>query len=61
MIASRGAALRRWFGLAALFAASASCSTFQQQPPIRADVQRLAEVRAIAGPPVDSFWYMRMS
>ena len=51
----------RSFAVVMLIAASASCSTLQNRPPKPADVQRLAEVRAIAGPPVDSFWFERMS
>jgi len=42
-------------------ALAAGCSTVRAAPPNPADVQRLAEVRAIAGPPVDSFWFERMS
>jgi hypothetical protein len=37
------------------------CSTLQAAPPNPADMQRLAEVRAIAGPPVTSFRFMQMS
>jgi len=45
----------------ALLGASAACSTFQPQPPSPAVAQRLQEVRAIAGPPVDSFRFMNFS
>ncbi len=49
----------------ALFAfvcgAVASCSTFQPQPPDPAISKRLSEVQAVAGAPVSSFRYMRMS
>jgi hypothetical protein len=57
----RVAGMRRWLALAALGLTCASCSTLQDRPPNPADVQRLAEVQAIAGPPVDSFWFTRMS
>ncbi|HEY2345940.1 MAG TPA: DUF6491 family protein [Xanthomonadaceae bacterium] len=41
---------------------AAGCSaTLKDRPPDPAVVQRLAEVRAIAGPPVDSFWYEPVS
>jgi hypothetical protein len=51
----------RWMALAAFAVACAGCSTLQDRPPNPADVQRLAEVQAIAGAPVDSFWFQRMS
>lgn len=54
----------RWasgFAIAMGLAASAGCSTFQDKPPDPADVQRLAEVRALAAAPVTSFRFMRMS
>jgi len=37
------------------------CASLQAAPHNPADVQRLAEVRAIAGPPVSSFRFMQMS
>ncbi len=37
------------------------CSSFQDRPPDPAVVKRLAEVDAIAGSPVNSFRFMRMS
>ena len=45
----------------ALSALIAGCSTLKPQPPDPAIAARLTEVRAIAGPPTDSFRYMRMS
>ena len=51
----------KWFAVVSLIAACTSCATLQDRPPKPADVQRLAEVRSIAGPPVDSFWFERMS
>ncbi|MBS0211672.1 MAG: hypothetical protein JSR26_00645 [Proteobacteria bacterium] len=39
----------------------AACASFQDKPADPAVAQRLAEVRAIAGPPVSSFRFMRMT
>jgi hypothetical protein len=47
--------------MAIVCALAAGCSTLRAAPPNAADVQRLAEVSAIAGPPVMSFRFMRMS
>jgi hypothetical protein len=47
--------------MAMLCALAAGCATLQAAQPTPADVQRLAEVRAIAGPPVSSFRFMRMT
>jgi len=44
-----------------LCALAAGCSTLLAAPSNPADVQRLAEVSAVAGPPVASFRFMRMS
>jgi hypothetical protein len=51
----------RWMAVAVLGMACAACSTLTDRPPDPAVEQRLAEVRALAGPPVDTFWYERMS
>jgi hypothetical protein len=47
--------------MAMLCVLATGCSTLKAAPPNPAVTQRLAEVRAIAGPPVDSFWFERMS
>ena len=39
----------------------AGCSTLKDQPPDPKVTDRLAEVRAVAGPPVDSFWFEPLS
>lgn len=50
------------FILAALLGVSvAGCASFQDRPPDPAVAQRLAEVRALAGAPVNSFRFLRMS
>lgn len=51
----------RWVAISAVMLASAACSTLRDKPPDPAIAKRLAEVGAIAGPPVTSFRYMRMS
>lgn len=41
--------------------ALSACASFQDRPPDPAVTKRLAEVRALAGPPVSSFRFLRMS
>ncbi|MBS0192916.1 MAG: hypothetical protein JSR34_01555 [Proteobacteria bacterium] len=62
VVPSRVFTARLRLPLSALLAlACASCASFQDKPPDPAIAQRLEEVRSIAGPPVSSFRFMRMT
>lgn len=51
----------RWTVPIAAALTCVACASFQDRPPDPAIAKRLAEVQAVAGPPVNSFRYMRMS